>query len=55
MLKGRFISGIDVFNILTVKHIKEGNIKEDFELYSRMARHGLVPDIVAFTNVMDKL
>ena len=55
MLKWRFIFGISVFNILIVKHIKEGNIKEDFELHSRMERQGLVPGIVAFTNVMERL
>ena len=50
MLKGRFIPGIDFFNIFIAKHFKEA-----FELYSRMERQRLVPDIVAFTNVMDKL
>ena len=29
MLKGRFISGISVFNILIVKHFKEGSTKKN--------------------------
>lgn len=55
MLKRGLIPGIDVFNTLIARQCKEGNIREAFEMYSRMSRQGLVPDTVAFTSLMDGL